>query len=452
MTVTSFFDDFHRRDFFRMCLAGATGASCSGWLGKLARAAEGAPPPKACILLWMPGGPSQTDTFDLKSGHKNGGPFKEIETAAPGVRISEHLPGLAKEMKDLTIIRSLTTTEGDHGRAANIMLTGYKEQEAVKYPVLGSLVAKELGQPDNELPNYVSISSTNSIFRSTADEGFLGPQYAPLSVSGNSNSPQARANMAIEFLAPPRRIARSQTETRFRMLQVVQRDFAERFETDSVATHRSNYEKAERLVRSQAKNAFKLDEEPSSLREAYGRNRFGQGCLLARRLVERGVPFVEVALSGTNARTAASWDTHQDNFDQVKLLSQVLDPAWSTLMRDLRERGMLENTLVVWMGEFGRTPVINEMGGRDHFPLAWSTVLGGAGIQGGQAYGDTGPDGMRVVDKPVKGPQLIATICSALGIDPQKENFTDEGRPIPIVERGTVPVHELLTTRSKTTL
>ncbi len=272
----SFLDDFSRRDFFRMSLAGAMGMSCSGWMAKLARAAEAVPPQKACILLWMPGGPSQTDTFDLKPGHKNGGPFKEIETAAPGVRISEHLPGLAKQMQDIAIIRSLTSTEGDHGRAANIMLTGYKEQEAVKYPVLGSLVAKELGQPDNELPNFVSISSAQSVFGSTADEGFLGPRYAPLSVSGNSNNPQARANLAIEFLTPPRKVDKLQTENRFRMLQVVQRDFAERFASDSVAAHRSNYEKAERLVRSQAKHAFRLDEEDAALRDAYGRNRFGQ--------------------------------------------------------------------------------------------------------------------------------------------------------------------------------
>jgi len=444
MTNSSFGADFSRRDFFRMSLAGAFGMSCSGWMGKLARAVEANAPQKACILLWMPGGPSQMDTFDLKPGHKNGGTFKEIDTAAPGVRISEHLPGLAKEMKDIAIIRSLTSTEGDHGRAANIMLTGYKTQEAVKYPVLGSLVAKELGRSDNELPNFVSISSAQSVFGSTADEGFLGPLFAPLSVSGNSNNPQARANLAIEFLAPPRKVDQAQTDNRFKMLQVVQRNFSDRFESDSIAAHRSNYEKAERLVRSQAKHAFRLDEEDAALRDAYGRNRFGQGCLLARRLVERGVPFVEVSLNGTQTNAAASWDTHTDNFNQVRGLSQVLDPAWSTLMRDLRDRGMLEHTLVVWMGEFGRTPVINPTGGRDHFPIAWSTVLGGAGIKGGQAYGSSGPDGMKVVDKPVKGPEFLATICAALGIDPKKENFTDEGRPIPIVERGTEPVSALL--------
>jgi hypothetical protein len=444
MNHRSFFSDFSRRDFFRMSLAGATGVSGSGWMDKLARAVDAAPPQKACILLWMPGGPSQTDTFDLKPGHKNGGPFKEIATAVPGVRISEHLPGLAKQMEDIAIIRSLTSTEGDHGRAANIMLTGYKEQEAVKYPVLGSLVAKELGRQESELPNFVSISSAKSIFGSTADEGFLGPRYAPLAVSGNSSNPQARANLSIEFLAPPRKVDKTQIENRFRMLQAVQRDFGDRFDGDSVAAHRSNYEKAERLVKSQARNAFRLDEEESSLRDAYGRNRFGQGCLLARRLVERGVPFVEVALNGTQNNAAASWDTHADNFNQVKLLSQVLDPAWATLMRDLRDRGMLDDTLVVWMGEFGRTPNINEMGGRDHFPQAWSSVLCGAGIQGGQAYGSSGVDGMKVVDKPVKGPELIATICSALGVNCRKENFTDEGRPIPIVERGTEPVAALL--------
>ena len=176
------------------------------------------------------------------------------------------------------------------------------------------------------------------------------------------------------------------------------------------------------------------------MRDAYGRNRFGQGCLLARRLIERDVPFVEVTLSGTNS----NWDTHQNNFDSVKQLSAILDPAWSTLMTDLQQRGLLDSTLVVWMGEFGRTPAINQQNGRDHFPAAWSTVLGGGGIKGGQVYGSTSDDGMSVKDKPVSVPQFLATICGALGIDHTKENITEEGRPIPIVDRGAQPIAELL--------
>ncbi|MGH7130189.1 MAG: DUF1501 domain-containing protein, partial [Planctomycetaceae bacterium] len=194
-----------------------------------------------------------------------------------------------------------------------------------------------------------------------------------------------------------------------------------------------------------AKHAFKLDEEDAALRDAYGRNRFGQGCLLARRLVERGVPFVEVTLSQAPGNQVG-WDTHADNFAQVRALSEALDPGWSTLLTDLRGRGLLDDTLVVWMGEFGRTPVINDNGGRDHFPLAWSTVLCGGGIKGGQAIGNTGADGAQVVDRPVTVPEFYATICAALGIDHTKDNISNEGRPIGIVDADAEPVKELIKT------
>jgi len=196
------------------------------------------------------------------------------------------------------------------------------------------------------------------------------------------------------------------------------------------------------MVETQGRNAFKLEEEPEALRDAYGRNRFGQGCLLARRLVERGVPFVEVSL--TNSGNAFGWDTHTDNFNQVKSLCDVLDPAWCALMNDLRERGLLQTTTIVWMGEFGRTPVINESGGRDHFPLAWSTVLAGGGLKGGQVVGDTGKAGAEVVDRPVQVKDFYATICKAVGVDPAKENISTIGRPISIAEAGASPVTDVL--------
>jgi uncharacterized protein (DUF1501 family) len=182
--------------------------------------------------------------------------------------------------------------------------------------------------------------------------------------------------------------------------------------------------------------AFDLSGEKPELRDRYGRNLFGQGCLLARRLVERGVPFVEVTLDG--------WDTHQNNFNGVKQLCGVLDPAWSTLMDDLGERGRLDGTLLVCMGEFGRTPKINKQNGRDHFPDAWSVVLAGGGIRGGQAYGRTGKDGMKVEERPVGVPDLLATVCAALGIDHEKQNPSNVGRPIRIVEKGARPIREVL--------
>lgn len=437
---SSFFGDYSRRDLIKISLASTFGVSYSGWIGQLARAAAGARQ-RSCILLWMNGGPSQLDTFDLKPGHKNGGPYKEIATAVPGIKISEHLPGLSAHAKEMAIIRSMSSKEGDHGQATHMMLTGYREQEAVRYPELGSIISKELGKPDNELPNFVSISP----FRfSNAGSGFLGPQYAPLVVTGDSADPLARANMSVENLLPPKGGDPKSLQARFELLDFVQSEFSSRYRGESVTSHRANYERAVRMVKSQAKAAFKLEDESAKLRDAYGRNRFGQGCLLARRLVERDVPFVEVTLSAA----PANWDTHSNNFELVKQLSEVLDPAWSTLITDLKERGLLETTLIVWMGEFGRTPTINPQNGRDHFPVAWSTVLAGGGVKGGQVWGNTGASGMQVEDRPVSVPDFLATICGALGIDHTKENITEEGRPIPIVDRGHKPVVELLAKRS----
>jgi hypothetical protein len=202
------------------------------------------------------------------------------------------------------------------------------------------------------------------------------------------------------------------------------------------ATHVTAYDRAVRLQRQAAARTFDLSEEPGPLRDRYGRSLFGQGCLLARRLVERGVPFVEVTLGG--------WDTHDNNFEQVKTLCEVLDPAWATLMEDLGDRGLLDSTLVVWMGEFGRTPGINPRSGRDHYPAAWSAVLGGGGIRGGQAVGKTSKDGMSVEERPVKVPDLMATICLALGLDPKKQNMSNVARPIRLADPSAVPVKEVL--------
>ena len=439
--ATTFFSDFSRRDFMKFGLAGAFGVSHSGWLGSLAKAAEQNPPRRSCILLWMNGGPSQTDTFDLKPGHKNGGPFKEIETAAPGVRISEHFSGLAKQMKDVAVIRSMTSKEGDHGRATYLLQTGYRQEGSINYPSLGSMVSKELGKPNHDLPNFVSVSPFR--FGRGGGAGFLGPQYAPLTVTGNSDNPQTRANMSVENLAPPTGVGKKSMQNRFDLLGFLQSEFGSRFSVESAKAHQANYDRAMRMVKSQAKSAFKLEEEPAKLRDAYGRNRFGQGCMLARRLVERGVPFVEVSLARVGGNVS-SWDTHSNNFDQVKLLSEVLDPAWSTLMEDLRIRGLLDSTLIVWMGEFGRTPKINERSGRDHFPVAWSTVLAGGGIEGGQFIGSSGKSGMKVEERKVEVADFFATICAALGIDHTEENISTIGRPISIVESGGEPVTELL--------
>jgi len=433
--------DFSRRDLLRSAVGAALGVSCSGWFPALSRAAASAGTGRACILLWMSGGPSQTDTFDPKPTHANGGPVKAISTSAPGVQISEYLPGIAKEMKDLAIIRSMTTKEGDHGRASDLMLTGFRPGGGTQYPSLGSLLSQELGDPNNELPNYISLSPSR--FGQAGGPGFLGPSYAPLVVTGDSDDPRARANLVIENLAPPAGVEQAAMHSRFQLLNSLESDFSKRYHSEASKAHWANVERAARMIESQAKRAFELEEEPLAVREAYGRNRFGQGCLLARRLVERGVSFVEVTLAQAQGATAG-WDTHADNFNSVKALCDVLDPAYSMLLRDLRERGLLDTTLVVWMGEFGRTPTINQSTGRDHFPNAWSTVLGGAGIKGGQVVGDTGPDGAEVADRPVTVPEFYATMCAALGVDYEKDNYTPEGRPIGLVDEGGRPISELV--------
>lgn len=418
--------DYTRRDFVRISLASAFGAAACPWLPTLAAAAPpGKKPTKACIVLWMSGGPSQTDTWDLKPDHKNGGPSKEMATAVPGLRISEHLPKLAALAKHLGIIRSMTTKEGEHQRATQLLHTGQLPTDAVAYPALGSLFAKELGDPDADLPNYVTISPQGGI--GNLGSGFLGPQYAPMAVSGISDNPNSRANLTIDYLKPEKAVATSDKDTREKLLAELHGDFARRHGGPAAEAHAATYRKAQRMIATEARGAFRLDEEKASLRDAYGRSRFGQGCLLARRLVERGVSFVEVTLEG--------WDTHANNFEMVKTLSQTLDPAFSTLLADLKDRGMLANTLVVWMGEFGRTPVINPQGGRDHFPMAWSTVLAGAGVKGGQAVGSTGKDGVAVTDRPVETADFLATVFSASGVSPSKENFV-EGRPIRLVKGG----------------
>ncbi len=279
--------------------------------------------------------------------------------------------------------------------------------------------------------------------------GFLGPQYAPLVVGnqgfgfGNQGTDYDKV-LKVEDLQPPSDIKTPQVDARIELLQGLQRDFVAKHPGVPALSHQSAYERAVRLMRTAAGKAFDLHEEAPKLRDAYGRNLFGQGCLLARRLVERGVPFVEVTLTQVPGNNVFGWDTHQQNFDQVKKLCEVLDPAWATLLDDLDQRGLLDTTLVVWMGEFGRTPQINPQQGRDHFPNAWSTVLAGGGVKGGAVYGKTSPDGMTVKDNPVSVPNFLATVAKAVGVDPTKQNMSNVGRPIRIADAGSKPIQEVL--------
>jgi hypothetical protein len=427
-----------RRDWLKLSAAGALAPCVSGWFESFAHAAAAHPGrKKSCILLWMSGGPSQLDTFDLKPGHANGGPFKEIATSAPGVKISEHLPKIAKLADHMAIVRSLHSKEGDHGRATYLMRTGYLPQGPIRYPSLGALVSRELGEERSELPNFVSIAPFGILNEGAFGSGFLGPRYAPLVVGegpGQQNNPD-RA-LRVEDLAPAAGVGKDHTTARIDLLEQVQREFLAGRPDLPALSHQSAYDRAVRLMRTAAAKAFDLTQEKASIRDGYGRNLFGQGCLLARRLVERGVPFVEVTLGG--------WDTHGGNAATVRSLSQTVDAGWSSLMRDLNERGLLSSTLIVWMGEFGRTPKFPRPDGRDHWPNSFSAVLAGGGIKGGQVIGDTGPDGASIKERPVSVPDFLATICQALGIDHTRMNVSNVGRPIRIVPPGAKAIREAL--------
>jgi hypothetical protein len=429
----------YRRHFLRAGAASLT-VSASGWLGRLAHAAARDPGRKrSCILLWMSGGPATIDLWDLKPGHANGGPYKEIATAAPGLKIGEHLPGVAAFGDRLAVLRGLNSKEGDHGRATFLLRTGNLPQGAIDFPTLGSLVAKELRDAAADLPPFVAVAPQRGAAQNAFGPGFLGPQLAPLVVADGQRSRDGASvdqQLKVENLDRFGGLAEGRGADRLALMKDLEAGFLTDHPGAIADSHRSAYDAAVRMMKPETAKVFDLSDEKPALRDKYGRNLFGQGCLLARRLVEKGVPFVEVTLDG--------WDTHNNNFDQVKTLCGVLDPAWAALMSDLKDRGLLDTTTIVWMGEFGRTPKINQQRGRDHWNRAFSAVLAGGGIKGGQAVGSTTKDGMDPADRPTSVPDLLATLCLALGIDPTKTNLSNVNRPIQIVDRTASPVREVL--------
>jgi hypothetical protein len=430
-----------RRDWLRLSAAGVLGSSMSGWLETLAAHAAAHPArKKSCILLWMAGGPSQMDTFDPKPGHANGGPVKELATAVPGIKISENLPGVAKHMKRMAIVRSMSTKEADHARATYLMRTGRAPGGPIQYPTLGALVSKELQSDDLPLPGFVSIAPQRFLTAAAFGPGFLGPKHAPLVVAENGavrgNLDNVGRALQVDDVSLPGEVSTSRADARLELLDDLNKEFLSERDSAPALGHRTAYKRAVTMMRSTAMKAFDLSDEPEKLRSAYGMNLFGQGCLLARRLVERGVPFIEVTLGG--------WDTHANNHDAVKRLCSTLDPAWSTLMQDLSDKGLLDSTLIVWMGEFGRTPRINGNNGRDHWASSWSTALAGGGIKGGQVIGKTNPGGTEVSERPVSVPDFLATVGQALGLDITKQNNSNVGRPIRFVDPGAKPILEVL--------
>jgi hypothetical protein len=371
---------------------------------------------KAAILLWMGGGPSTIDIWDLKPGAATGGPFKPIATSADGVAICEHMPLMAKEMHHMAIVRSLSTREADHTRGRYYMHTGFVPNPNMQHPGYGSVIAHELANqvPDLEIPPFVSVGG------GSVGPGFLGMTWAPFVVDSNGNV--RNLDMGID---PARR------EQRLGMLATIEDRFISERRGPAPEEHRRILEKTVRLMSSRQMEAFKVGQEKAEVRERYGMSGFGRGCLLARRLVEAGVSFVEVDLGG--------WDNHAGIFDSLSTQRlPLLDQAMSALVGDLADRGLLDDTVVIWMGEFGRTPTINGGGGRDHWARSWSAVVGGGAFRRGVAVGETSPDGKEVVTEAYTSQDLMASVLKSLGISLETTFTAKNGRPMKIANSGKV--------------
>ncbi len=407
-----------RRDFLRQISAAGLASGALNWTDIISASADDLRQRgMACILLWMQGGPSQLETFSPKPDHQNGGETKAIETSVSGIRIAENMSHCANVMKELAIIRSLTSKEGNHQRATYLLHHGYLPMGGVKFPTLGANVADQIGNAACQLPSYVRVGGR---LANAGGGGFLGVDYDPLVLTSAKRPPEN-----TQPTTGAKRYAR-----RLKLLDSIQTDFAASEGTEAVADHQKLIRRASEMIGSPDMEAFDLEREPQSMRDSYGNSEFGTGCLLARRLIERGVTFVEV--------TSRGWDTHQDNFERSRELTGQIDQPMAQLVTDLRQRGMIDRTLIVWMGEFGRTPRINARGGRDHFPKAFNAVLAGGGVRGGQVVGRTNEAGTEVTDRPVTVNDLFTTIYHTLGIDATYENISRIGRPIKLVDGGEV--------------
>lgn len=390
---------------------------------------------KSLIILWMGGGPSHMDLWDLKPGAPTGGDFKPVKTSASGVEISEILPTVAAQMKHLSIVRSLQSNEGSHERGTTLMNTGRMPNPVVPFPHAGAIASSLLASKDLALPAFIGIGGTAQ----RIGAGFLGMAQSPFTVQ---NPGQPPAN-----IRPPDALGRDLEQTervrrRQRLFYTVEDQFAGRVYPgtavgseerkaigDAADAHAAVYKKAFDLTVSPLRTVFEVRNEPAKVIAEYGgaNNQFGMGCLLARKLVEKGVTAAEVDLGG--------WDNHGNIFPTLRNGNGPrLDKGMGTLVKDLVERGLWKNTVLVWMGEFGRTPRINQNAGRDHWGRCWSVVLGGGGIKGGVVHGSTNEDGTDIKDDKVTVGDLFATIYKGLGLDPTTRIRDNLGRPIPLAD------------------
>jgi hypothetical protein len=380
---------------------------------------------KRCIMLWLAGGASQLETWDPKPGAVTGGPFRAIPTCVPGAHISELMPKMASRMNTTCIIRSLNTKNGDHGSGAQIMMKGRRDEASVKYPDLGAVLGKELGRADSKVPDYVWFySQTEGRGFAPGASGFLGARYAPMELT---------TNMAPENLRRLDGITDLDHKERSDLRDLLSKQFERGRTSSTLGSHNEAYQRVRGLMASE--KLFDITQEAQKTRDSYGPTQFAEQVLVARRLVEAGVPFVRVA--------RAWWDSHGQNFETHQEMVPELDHVMATLIDDLKDRGLLESTLIITLAEFGRTPSINPSLGRDHFASAWSCSLSGCGIKGGAIYGKTDATGNRVVEGEVGAAQVFATIYRALGINHQK-NYYLGSRPVPLTDPNTKPIKEVL--------
>jgi hypothetical protein len=391
-----------------------------------ASAATTAPsqPAEQVIYLFMTGAMSHIDTFDPKPGTAAGGETQAIQTSVPGISIGQHLPLLARQMDRLAVIRSMTTETGAHEQGVYLMRTSYREIGSIRHPFLGAWMTHVKGKLNRELPGSVIVGGANR----HPGQGYLDAEVAP--------APVADPKLGLQNIVPPKYLDDKNFQTRQRLIGKFESGFRARYPTSEVKAYVEYYREAVRLLKSPDLEAFDINKEEEKVRTAYGATRIGQGCLLARRLIEKKVRFVEVEFGG--------WDNHNEIYSATNLIQKAaqLDQALSTLLTDLQERGLLQKTLVVLGTEFGRTPVINQNAGRDHHPAAFSCLLAGAGVRGGQVIGSTDSEGRTVVDGHCYPQDLNASIALACGLPVEKEFHSPSGRPFRIAHEGK-PVAKL---------
>lgn len=429
-----------RRSFLNVGSLGFLGLKLNEYLAAAASPANNASPPakaNAVILFWLEGGPSHIDTWDPKANSN----FKPISTNVAGIQISELLPRMAKSMDKFALVRSMHTRGTDHPQATHYAITGHEVNPAMQFPSLGSIITKELG-PRNAVPAHVLVPKWDRTrqYEEYFRASFLGGEYDPMCIPDPS-----RAGFQVTDLSLPKTVSQAAVESRSAFLAAVDRQYRSLDQTAEHTNMDAYTAQAWKMILTPAvRDAFDLSKESEATKERYGKDPIGQSALLARRLVEAGSRFVTAA--GYHAN---SWDTHSDNDKGHRdRLAPTLDRTLTTLVEDLDQRGLLSTTLVIAMGEFGRTPIINPALGRDHWPNCWSLALAGAGIKTGHVVGASDERGYNVTDRVVTMGDLYATIYKTLGIDWTKEYMSPIGRPLKIAnsldDRAGTPVQELL--------